>query len=127
MSRTVEAMVFGLRQDQLDRFVLIKRPEVTVVWGYAPTTGLFHATVNGLRPCCRSTTVLDETAVPLSADYDRSSDLMTCERCLGMVRRIRTNLTEVRKDALERASKRIRLAALPPVEPRCSSGKVYRT
>ena len=102
-----------------DRLVLLKRPDVTAVWGYSPKTGVYHATVNGLRPCCRSTTVLVSC-------IDPSDSTMMCERCIGMVRRVLADPTEARRVALERAVKRIQFTALPPVEPRCSSGKVYR-
>lgn len=115
----------NLRQDQHDRFVLIKRPDITVVWGYAPTTFIYHATVDTLRSCCRSNILLDDADAPLC--FDRSDDIMTCGRCIGLVRRIIADPIEARKIAVGLAAKRARWTSLPRVEPRCSSGKVYRT
>ena len=64
------------RQDQRDRFVLIQKPYVSVVWGYAPKTFLYHATEDGLRSVCRARTVLDDADAPEC--FDRSSDIIAC-------------------------------------------------
>ena len=76
------------REDEKQRFVLIKDPCVTAIWKAQPNSCLFHATVNGLVSVCPARAVLTDED-PYPSTFDRSNDMMTCDLCAEMVRRVK--------------------------------------
>jgi hypothetical protein len=74
------------REDQRRVFVLCSDRGVTVVWNYAPSSYIYHATTNGLRAVCGARVVLQEEEPGVGA-FDRSKNVMTCQKCAGLVAR----------------------------------------
>ncbi len=85
-----------IREDETTRFVLIKDPCVTAIWKAAPNSCLFHATVNGLTSICPARARLTDED-PYPSTYDRSNDMMTCDLCAELVRRVRVKPPPERK------------------------------
>lgn len=74
------------REDQRRVFVLCKDRSITVVWNYSPKSFIYHATANGLKAVCGAQTVLQEEEPGIGA-FDRSKNVMTCQKCAGLVAR----------------------------------------
>lgn len=83
-------MAFGFkRNDELATFILIRTRE-TVVWAAGRNEGcIWHATVNGLHAVCSRAIIVDIDWNPYPSTVDRSNDLMTCDRCAGLVARVK--------------------------------------
>ena len=85
-------MIFQrLRQDEIDWFNRISDGK-TILW-MAGASYLWHATTNGEVAVCSSSVRVYRDLNPdrdqFPSTQDRSNDLMTCERCQGLVRRIK--------------------------------------
>ena len=77
------------RNDERDTFVVIATGQ-TCVWRAADKGCIWHATVDGLAPVCRSRIVLGDND-PYPSTVDRADDMMTCMRCAELVRRVRAD------------------------------------
>jgi len=78
-----------VRLDEEALFVRIS-DGASVVWkNGAPRGGyLWHATVDGLHAVCSSAVIVGDED-PYPSTPDRSDDMMTCNSCAGLVKRVR--------------------------------------
>ena len=81
--------LFGvsIRYDEIDWFERISDGK-TALWMSGGPALLWHATVDGKVAVCSSKIAVYRERNPYPNTVDRSSDLMTCERCADLVRRI---------------------------------------
>lgn len=81
-------MSLALRYDEIDWFERISDGK-TVLWLAGASTFMWHATADGEAAVCSTAIPVDRHRDPYPGVVDRSHDVMTCERCAGLVRRIR--------------------------------------
>lgn len=79
-----------MRYDEIDWFERLSDSK-PVLWMAAAseTSFLWHATADGLVAVCSSRIAIDRHRDPHPGTVDRSNDTMSCERCQGLVKRIK--------------------------------------
>lgn len=61
----------------------------TVIWLAGASENLGHATEDGIHAVCSRALLVSPDRDPSPSTYDRSNDLMTCDRCAERVRRLK--------------------------------------
>lgn len=86
-----------MRADQLQTFVVIATGQAAVWLPSRSLTGIYHASVDGLRACCNRSILVAEDGSEIFED--RSDCTMTCDACARRVKRLRGERKPVDVDA----------------------------